>query len=71
MTTFTQQIVWVSKTEATPDFNEMTFKGTFAEALTYAKALASDAKFMMAQVLAFDGKVLATVCSPTAIKLAE
>lgn len=71
MSSSTQQIVWVNKTAALPDFNELTFKGTFVEALAYAKSLATGAKFMMAQVLAFDGKVLATVCSPTAVKITQ
>lgn len=56
-------VVYVYRNESNqPDFKEATAPGCFDDVLAFVKNLAATtAGFMMGQVLADDGKVLATV----------
>lgn len=68
------QIHWVDKSENAgekPTFRELVFTGTFNDALDHIANLAKSAKFLMGQVLAKDGKVLATVAPQGAIRLSS
>ncbi|WP_060065542.1 hypothetical protein [Burkholderia ubonensis] len=67
-------IIWVSKPETKagwPDFREEVFTGAFNEALDYIVNLAKGARFMLGQVMAMDGKVLATVAPQGNIRLSS
>ena len=46
---------------AKPTFTEVVFSGAFNDALDHIRGIATNAKFLMGQVLSKDGKVLATV----------
>lgn len=69
----THNIVYMSKEEegAKPSFNEVVFEGVFADAVEHAKKLAMNAKFMLGQVLAKDGKVLATVAPQGSVHISQ
>ena len=65
-------VVWVIKADeegAMPEFREESLRGAFKDALARVVSLASSAKFLMGQVLAADGKVLATVAPQGSIRL--
>ncbi len=54
------------------NFVEVVFEGSFAAALEHAKNLANTAKnFLLGQVLAQDGKVLATVAPQGSVRLSS
>lgn len=56
-------VIWVIAADdgAAPEFREESVAGAFKDALNRVVSLAHSAKFLMGQVLATDGKVLATV----------
>jgi len=56
-----KKIVWVTQTNAKPDFRELDLESALQVALARARDLAAEPDFVLAQVLAADGKVLATV----------
>lgn len=67
-------IIWVSAPERNlgwPEFKEVVFTGAFNEALDYVANLAKNAKFQLGQVLAKDGKVLATIAPQGNIRLSS
>ncbi|NKA35767.1 hypothetical protein GO300_03829 [Ralstonia solanacearum] len=65
-----KKIVRVAQTNAKPDFLELDLEGALTEALVRARSLASEAGFVLGQVLDADGKVLATVGPGGAVRLA-
>ena len=57
-------IIWVDQPQTHrgwPVFREEVFRGALTEALDYAVSLATGASFVAGQVLAQDGRILATV----------
>lgn len=64
-------LVYVHKEDeaSMPTFSEVVFSGAFNDALNHVVGLAKSAKFMMGQVLAKDGKVLATIAPQGSIHL--
>ncbi|HDR9103381.1 hypothetical protein [Paraburkholderia sp. A3RO-2L] len=67
-------IIWVNQPAASkgwPEFREQVFPGAFNEALDYMVSLAKNAGFKVGQVLAQDGKVLATVAPQGNIHLSS
>lgn len=55
------KIVWASHTDTTrPSIQEILFTGSVTDALEKLQAMAHNAKFILGQLLAKDGKVLAT-----------
>ncbi len=64
------KIVWVVDGDKEMDFKETTFKGVLADAINYVVDLAKQAGFVLGQILAFDGKVIATIGPNGAVKYA-
>lgn len=59
-------IVWVEQPDTRkgwPEFREEAFWGALADAIDYIMALAEGTGFIVGQVLAQDGQILATVAS--------
>lgn len=68
------KLVWVNKGDdeaAKPTFTEVVFSGAFNDALEKVRGVATNAKFMMGQVLSKDGKVLAIVAPQGSIHISR
>lgn len=64
------KIVWVVDGNKEIDFKETTVMGVLADAINYVVDLAKQAGFVLGQVLAIDGKVIATIGPNGAVKYA-
>ncbi len=64
------KIVWVVDGNKEMDFKETTVMGVLADAINYVVDLAKQAGFVLGQVLAIDGKVIATIGPNGAVKYA-
>lgn len=67
-------LVWVNKGDdeaEKPNFTEVVFSGAFNDALEKVRSMATNAKFLMGQVLSKDGKVLATVAPQGSIHISR
>ena len=67
-------LVWVNQAEdeaAKPTFTEVVFSGVFNDALEHIRGIATNAKFLMGQVLSKDGKVLATIAPQGSIHISS
>jgi len=64
------KIVWVVDGNKEMDFKETTVMGVLADAVNYVVDLAKQAGFVLGQVLAIDGKVIATIGPNGAVKYA-
>jgi hypothetical protein len=59
---YAHQIVWLKNTDDGPLIHEdQSVPGPVAEAISFAKSLAKEANFVMAQVLAENGRVIANI----------
>ncbi len=64
------KIVWFVDGNKEMDFKETTVMGVLADAVNYVVDLAKQAGFVLGQVLAIDGKVIATIGPNGAVKYA-
>jgi hypothetical protein len=67
------KLIWMSRAEPKgwPEWSEEVFTGAFSDALAYVENLAKGARFIIGQVLAKDGKVLANVAPQGTIRLSS
>lgn len=68
------KLVYFNKADTSdegPTYTEVIFTGAFNDALEHIKSLAFNAKFLMGQVLAKDGKVQATIAPQGSIHISR
>jgi hypothetical protein len=67
------KLIWANRADPKgwPEFQEGKFTGAFSDALSYMQSLAKGARFIVGQVLAEDGKVLANVAPQGTIRLSS